>query len=331
MNVSQLRELFGWRSPARPIDWAALGRPLPTAFRELAENFPPGEFQTFFKLLHPAHFAGPREFHDEVAGYRAIVEDWAPGDLAAGLLPWGTIGFDAVLCWHTDDDDPDSWPIVIVTSDPSEWETFALSTTDFVAALVTDPPVITEWAHIAEAVQPPAFAPYGVEPPESYWTAGLDIGVLERDVDALARVVGGSPLPGFDENALFSRAGQTLPGDYCAILALLGPIRVGPARLLGPDDHFTERQSLTRRVKAERAAGGGPLGPVYPEDTGLIVWGRLDDGGYLCWAQNIDHRSRMWPVVVLSADLRHHVTHAMSTSRFLLRLAEGQDLLNVRR
>ena len=67
-------------------------------------------------------------------------------------------------------------------------------------------------------------------------------------------------------------------------------------------------------------AGAGPRGPVHPEPSGLITWGRLDGGGYLCWVPTSGDVNE-WPVLVLDGSLRFSAVHHMSASRLLLELA----------
>ncbi|AGL19068.1 hypothetical protein [Actinoplanes sp. N902-109] len=201
---------------------------------------------------------------------------------------------------------------------------------------MTDPAVISELDHLAEAVQPPEFAPLqGFEPAgpargpsAEHWGAALDRyspSILPTvPVDELRPLVDAVPVPGFDGSAFLRRATRALPGDYCAIVEHLGAVTVGPARLCAPDgtddDFFAQGRRLAKRVAAERGHGRGPLGTVHPESAGMILWGRLADGGYLGWAR-VSGDPCEWPVVALDAALAQHVAYPMSTSQFLLELA----------
>lgn len=355
-NVEALRQAVGWSSVPRVIDWRGpveeLGIALPGEYKALVEAFfPPGEFQTFVKILHPAAFVDPSEFRTEITGYAAIVADWAEDQpesyrvypAAGGLIPWAIVGFfDYVFCWRADGADPDAWPTIICSGGGEPWPVVELPTAAFLNAVVTDPPVIEELDYIAAEVQPPEFTPLrGFEPvpdrpvrkPDpQYWIERLQPYtpriLSEIPARELAPLVEAVPVAGFDEYAFLERAGRTLPGGYCDIVATLGVVTVGPARLCAPDgsdnDFFTVGKALSKRVAAERKQGGGPLGTVHPERGGLIPWGRLDGGGYLAWARITDDPYE-WPVVALDATLRHHVAYPMSTSRFLLELATNPD------
>lgn len=83
---------------------------------------------------------------------------------------------------------------------------------------------------------------------------------------------------------------------------------------------FAELKRLGNRVAGERTAGGGPIGTIHPETDGLITWGRLTGGGYLCWVP-VSYTPEEWPVIVLDQSLRFSALYHMSASRFLLELA----------
>ncbi|MDP9796434.1 hypothetical protein J2S43_004946 [Catenuloplanes nepalensis] len=353
-NILALRQAVGWEGAESAVDWRILeteiGIPFPREYRALVDAFPPGEFQTFLKVLHPAAFAGAAEFRREIAGYAAIVADWAreqPGThrvypTGDGLIPWAIVGFDYVLCWQPGAGHPDTWPTIICSSGREPWPVVNLPTAAAVAAVVTVPPVIEVLAYIAEEVQPPEFTPLdgfepapeeGVSKPDGhYWIEQLQPytpRILESvSARTLAPLVQAVAVRGFSPNKLFTRARQMLPSDYRNIVATLGVVTVGPARLCVPDgsdhDFFAVGEALSKRVAAERKRGEGPHGTIHPESDGLMPWGRLDGGGYLGWAR-ISGDSYEWPVVALDASLRHHVAYPMSVSRFLYELATNPD------
>ncbi|MFI5492950.1 hypothetical protein [Actinoplanes sp. NPDC051859] len=314
----------------------------------MVEAFPPGEFQTFLKVLHPAGSAEVADFRKELAGYARIVRDWAETQpmpvsvypAPGGLVPWATVGFDYTLCWRPGEGDPDTWPTVICSSSRDTWPTHALPTLEFLIALLSEPAAISELSYVTRAVQPPHFtalegerAPIETSAPNSaYWLDGLSVEVLSqmaRPVADLGGRIEVEPLADFDRKAFIKKAQRALPGDFCKILELYGAVRLGPVRMLAPDgsahDFFEESAAFAKTVKAERKVCRGPSGTVYPESQGLILWGRLDDGGYLCWAQTPDGDPWHWPVVALDASLRYHRTYPMSTSQFLYQLAVDPD------
>jgi hypothetical protein len=346
-NVEALQSLLNWHAPAAPYDWeslnAAVGVAYPDEFRMVVEAFPPGRIQSGFEILHPGRFANPVEYRREIAGYAGIVRDRA-ADLAkpmavypqpGGLLPWATVGLGPIVCWLTEGKDPQKWPVVVCPSAVERWNRYELSTAEFLQAVVTVPPSIVELAYVAEAVQPPVFKPMnavpgarGEAPGAEYWLDGVPDGPLPEPVNAVAdlrALVHGAPVPGFDWTAVLRRMKRALPPDFRRLLSEFGAVTVGPATVSAPDgsahDFFAEMRRLSDRVKAERAAGGGPLGTVHPESDGLIPWGRLDGGGYLCWVPLPEDEPEDWPVAVLDETLRFSVTYKMSASRFLLEVA----------
>jgi len=346
-NVEALQGLLNWRAPVAPYDWGSLeatvGVRYPSEFRQIVEAFPPGWFQSEFGILHPGRFANPVEYRRAVAAHANIVRDRA-GDLAEpmpvypepdGLLPWATVGFGPILCWSTEDEDPDKWPVVVCPSAVDRWSHYDLSTAAFLTATLQVPTPVTELAYVAEEVQPPVFWPEnpvpgarGAGPAAEYWLDGVPAGPLAEPVNAVAELrsrVSGTPIPGFDWVAVLTRMKRALPPDFARLVGEFGALRIGPATVSAPDgsgtDFFAELAALSDRVKAERAASGGPLGTVHPEADGLIPWGRLENGGYLCWVPLPEDEPKRWPVVVVDETLRSSVTYKMSASRFLLELA----------
>jgi hypothetical protein len=345
-NVEALQELLNWHAPAVAHDWdsleAAVGVSYPEEFRELVDLFPPGDFQTFVNLLHPSDLTSPAEYKRRVLECATVVRDRA-ADLnepvgvypdPGGLLPWATVGFGPVICWLTEGPNPDEWPVVVCGS-VDRWNYYEQATAAFLRALVTVPTPVTELSYVAEAIQPPAFTTLhevpgarADAPSAEYWLNGVEPGPLAEPFNAVEQLrpfVEAVPIPGFDWIAVLKQMKRALPVDFRRLLTEFGGVSVGPAKVSAPDgsagDFFTEQRQLADLVKAQRAEGAGPLGTVYPELSGLICWGRIDGGGYLCWVPLPYGDPFEWPVVVLDATLRMSITYKMSASRFLLELA----------
>jgi hypothetical protein len=349
--VHDLREAVGWSAPDIELDWAgvedALGLRLPSEFRELCEAFPPGEFQTFLKVLHPSAESDPAAYATEVSGYAALLGDDAaergfPYPLypaPGGVVPWATIGFDYVIGWLADAgvDSPDAWPVIVCESRLAQWHLTGLSTGGFMRAITTVPPVMPVLGYVAEAAQPPDFTPAepvaGVvderHPRPGYWLEGEPPTAMAEPhnaVDELRSLIPAAPPPtrAFDWSAVDGRMERALPVDYNDLVDAFGAVTVGPATVIVPDGSatgfFAELKRLGNRVAADRAAGGGPIGTVHPETDGLIQWARLSGGGRVCWVP-VSYDPEEWPVIVLDDDLRFAAVHHMSASRFLLELA----------
>jgi len=346
-NVAKLQDLVNWHAAASPGDWEALrvavGVSYPAEFRDLVDHFPPGTFQTFLNILHPADHS-PTEYREYVKAHAWLVHDWAvrlkepiAGSLKPGaLLPWATVGFDVMICWLTDDEDPDDWPVVVCDVATRSWNRYDLPAAAFLEAVFSEPTPVSELVYVSQAVQPPVFTTMhevpgarAPAPSAEYWLDGVETGPLAEPfnaVEQLRPLVKAATIEGFDVDAFMSDVRQTtLPADFEDLLTALGGVTVGPAKVLAPDgsatDFFTERSLLAARIKAARKDGAGPLGTIHPEYDGLILWGRLDGGGYLCWVPLPEGNSFEWPVVVLDATMRMSITYRMSASRFLLELA----------
>jgi hypothetical protein len=167
--VTRIEELVGWDGPGAAPDWAAhieaTGIRFPADFRRLAEAFPPGEFQTFFKILHPDLYDDPAEFRAAFRGHGGLLQCRAypkPG----GVIPWGTVQFDYLLCWLPEGDDPDRWPVAVF--EPGGRRPVArypMTAAELVHALLIVPSPIEKLAYVAEAEQPPTFDRYEPDEP----------------------------------------------------------------------------------------------------------------------------------------------------------------------
>ncbi|MGW4948391.1 hypothetical protein ACWEOZ_43155 [Actinoplanes sp. NPDC004185] len=208
-----------------------------------------------------------------------------------------------------------------------------LSTAEFMRAITTVPSGVPMLAYVAVPRQPPtfvAFKPAGrpssyasatqARPRASYWLEGEARIPLAEPVNAvadLAAVIGPGPRSTLDRIAVLTRVGRALPLDIFRLIDELGAVSAPDG---SATDFFAQLQQLGDWVAELRATGDGPIGTIHPESGGLITWGRLRGGGYLCWLP-ASGTPKEWPVVVLDESLRFSVTHHMSASRFLLELA----------
>ncbi|GIF24587.1 hypothetical protein BJ973_008066 [Actinoplanes tereljensis] len=337
--TAALLELIRWPvSAPAAVDWAAVqsatGARYPAEFREVAEALPPGQFQTFLSLLHPAGFP-PDEYADEIHGYAQMLGE-------PDLVPWAVVGMDYVIAWRIEGDDPDAWPVVVCDSRGPGRVVHRLSTAGFLRAVLTVPTPVEELTFVAEAQQPPSYvandgrtsAPAG--PDEEHWNReaeGRELLGPEDCVDELRDLVTPAPItitvPRWYTvwSQVQGKIGWPPPPDYKHLIEELGAIKVGPVTVAapgGPVDLVKTYDKLRRRVVKQRAAGGGPAGTVWPEPRGVMRWGDLEGGGHVCWL-TYKKRPEFWPVIVFDAELSRHRLHMMSASRFLLEVATNPE------
>ena len=328
-----LLETVRWSAPPAPIDWAgvekAVGVRYPTEFREVADALPPGNFQTFLSLLHPAEHK-PKAYAKEVRGYAEMFRPHR-------VLPWAVVGMDYVIGWLVEGDDPDEWPVVVGDGHSSELHTYRMSTAEFLRAVLTVPSPVEPLAFVAEAEQPPTFyASDGTtsdDPGRASWSPATAVPLAEPTdaVDRLSELVTPVPVEHPDWYEVWMKVqgklGWPPPEDYQHLAEKLGAITVGPVTVAvpgGPVDLLKTYEKMRRQVTRERAAGGGPAGAVWPEPGGILRWADLAGGGHVCWLA-ISEDPGEWPVLVVDADLSHPVLHQMSASRFLLEVATNPE------
>ncbi|MEU4624221.1 hypothetical protein AB0G04_30125 [Actinoplanes sp. NPDC023801] len=336
--VLRIRDLVGWDGPEAAPDWPAhieaTGIRFPADFRRLAETFPPGEFQGFFKILHPDMYEDAAEYRAAFRGHAGLLRCRAypkPG----GVIPWGTVQFDYLLCWIPEGDDPDRWPVAVFRPHGHEPEArYEMTAAELVHALLIVPCPIERLAYVAEAEQPPDFGVFEDDehdeddgddeddgrpaPSPGFWMHPALLGALPEPVDAAAELRPYLTVsPGTADR---SADALPLPGDYRRLVAEVGTVTAGPATLLAPPRLAAETERLRARIAGEREAGTGPLGPIFPEENGLILWGVLEGGGYLFWMPYGPDPDE-WRVVALDRTLRFSAHYRMSATRFLLALS----------
>ena len=148
--VTELVRLMGFddQSNRYDVDWSQMGRDLgvkfPADYRELLAIVPALDIQSWVRVWHP--FEEPRgSWRQRVTGWPTTLEmfrelrpelpfsaDREPG----GLLPWGDVNDDYVLCWHMNGP-VDQWPVVVVDYSLTEWELFQGSMSEFLLDLLS--------------------------------------------------------------------------------------------------------------------------------------------------------------------------------------------------
>jgi hypothetical protein len=169
--VERLARLVGWGGVGDDtVDWsavsAAYGRPLPNDYHAFVRRFPSGVFQTFISVSHPGG-QDPNSIPDDIEEIldmlryaRAQRPDFAfsvhpdPG----GLIPWGYIGVDFVLCWLPDTPDPNMWHTIITTPSLSESHRCNAGMVDCLTILITGSGDFPSLRYVSE--RDPIFAPF---------------------------------------------------------------------------------------------------------------------------------------------------------------------------
>ncbi|MFF9011156.1 hypothetical protein ACF087_35955 [Streptomyces goshikiensis] len=133
---------------ARTLDWnevsAELGTDLPQDFMELAEWYPAFFLADFLSLHLPdpgAEVAFARAMKESLESLDELHEEgmsegYAPYPAPGGLLPWGDSAEGDNFYWRTGGDSPDSWTVVVETSN-GYWMTYEGTLTAYLTGLVT--------------------------------------------------------------------------------------------------------------------------------------------------------------------------------------------------
>ncbi|MEV5943425.1 SMI1/KNR4 family protein [Streptomyces sp. NPDC051994] len=132
------------------VDWEALqghyGAGFPTDYREFTEFFGEGSFNED-GIMVPIPRSTPgqqwrthRLPDDTIAS--PDMQNWARPELAgrhslSDMLVWGSTGGADVLCWLTEDRNPDMWPVAVWSRDDASWELYECGMAEFLVRVFT--------------------------------------------------------------------------------------------------------------------------------------------------------------------------------------------------
>lgn len=129
----------------RTADCAAaeerLGTALPSDYKKLVETFGDGAFDGFLDVRLPADIVKGAEFASGWAKAHGTPswEPHPPFPEPGGLLPWAGTEHETSFYWITEGPDPDAWPVYVTEVGPEAGTRFAMTTTEFVFRMLTDP------------------------------------------------------------------------------------------------------------------------------------------------------------------------------------------------
>lgn len=156
--------------PADPVDgrgdWqqveAALGLPLPSDFKALTTHYGLGQFVGFITPLTPFGsrdllLGAARRLLDGERAFRDQHPDRCPHPFhpePGGLLPWAGTDNGDRLCWLTEGDDPDAWPVVAWNPRSWRYETHRTGAAGFLHAWLSGQVTTTVFGPNAHTAAP---------------------------------------------------------------------------------------------------------------------------------------------------------------------------------
>jgi hypothetical protein len=320
------------------FDWPAVevsvGLPLPGDYKALLETFPDG---TFGGLIRPNRPGDDGHQTTEFLGYYAYrlgdMREWREAGYGTypypifpepgGVLPWATGPRGEPICWLTEDDDPDRWPVILTDADFTRWHRFPGSACEFLLDLVQGRFDAGD-SGLDLTVKGPSFTPRNANaaaaaPTRPFFTAKADV---DNEFAALAEALGRPPVepPPVDWTQVEQQIAAQLPADYKSFIDTYGPGRYCDISI--ERDFVTLRQRRYQQLRDPARPHFPP--PVHPEPDGIIAWGETNDGWTLWWAPtNAD--PDQWGIVIVDPDIRL-VEHQpdVSFSAFLLRYADPE-------
>jgi len=320
-------EQFDW-----PAVEASIHRRLPNDYKELLATFPDGTFGGLIHLNRPGEDGHPRTEFLGYYGFRLDdMREWREGGYGSfpypifpepeGVLPWASGPRGEVICWLTEDEDPERWPVVVPDADFTQWHQFPRSACEFLVELVTgrfDTSVFGVGKGAREVFTPKSAAGAPAElSKEDKQVRFLGEGRARSEFPELITMLGrpeNAPPP-VDWRQVEQQLGLVLPTDFKSFMDMYGQGRFCDITIEADLVDLAERRY--RWVRDDIRPHFDPL--VYPEPGGVIPWGTTADGWTLWWAQN-DPDPNLWGVAVIEPELRMvEYRPDLSFSAFLVR------------
>ena len=123
------------------VDWDALsqswGRRFPADYREFMTTYGTGTIQNFLSIASPDPKEAPGQggMVDETATAELL---WTQvrrspelADITPALIAWGASAGADSLCWDASDEDPDKWPVLVVTRGDAIWRRYDCGMVEF--------------------------------------------------------------------------------------------------------------------------------------------------------------------------------------------------------
>ncbi|MFI5956596.1 SMI1/KNR4 family protein [Cryptosporangium sp. NPDC051539] len=143
------------RENGRSADWLevehALGTRLPTDYRELIDDRGPGIVADV--VVYGPDNGGPLDLvawndgiHRLIESIRDICRDAYPPAFhpePAGVLPWGSVNGGQIVGWAVTSEDPDEWPVVVLSAELDALTVHEVTTTGYLLARLPGPNVRT--------------------------------------------------------------------------------------------------------------------------------------------------------------------------------------------
>ncbi|SHN44662.1 hypothetical protein [Cryptosporangium aurantiacum] len=348
--LNRLKDLYSGPHSTVPIDWAAfqsaLGVRVPKDYEGYCEHFPPGLFQDYLTIYHPAQNTG-----EDVLRYTGalveMIEEFADFDDppfpltvgAGGLIAWGIANVSPYFCWIANSENPDEWPTLIIEDDGSRWQQVDRPMTEVLTEVLFGAERLSVLAdYDALKRTPVAFEPFEKGPvsdvPGEAMPVSYDGRPLREPVDAVDALleVSGAAASGLKPHRNLPRPTalepSIFPADYRRLIDRVPTLRIADVALLVPGDQATEhdwhaQMALLQDVARMRRDNGGHAFLLWPAPGGLIPWARTEREEVCCWLPHAADPDS-WPVAVLAPDgLSVDITNRSATGYLLHRLTDA--------
>jgi hypothetical protein len=362
VELSELLSLVGDPAPTPFfVDWPAveswLGRPLPTAYKEIGSTFGPWYVGDWVSVEVPCadeewQLGYTKWLRNTTRDARIATREHSFAQMPdfhptrGGLLPWGETRRADRFFWDTAKSDPDEWPVVVYAADLGPvvvpWIRTDHTIVDFLYTLIVEGIPISELRRIgptprvAGRIRPEAAAWTPPPPPPAPETLAPRRRVLTQGsgLTALRDLLPPPEAPKLgSENweSVFATLGTRLPTEYVDLMKTYGgglwrsdlrfPMPLEPTET-GLVAHAQTAADIYRELRSE--IPDEYLLPVWPEPGGFLAFADSIHGDYIGWLTDGD--PDQWPVVVWPRDYEQGPPLATNLVDTLLAVIRGQDV-----
>lgn len=131
------------------VDWAVLGEswgsPFPADYQRFIATYGAGSADNYLAVFKPECKGGQTgsgyggmllSTADAEFSWRGTARSPELQEASPELISWGCDASADILCWDASNDDPDTWPVLVMNRDDSLWRRYECGMVEFLARIL---------------------------------------------------------------------------------------------------------------------------------------------------------------------------------------------------